>query len=127
MRHNMRNGHNFSQLRKTNVPQNPHCHHCTRLFSAAVWTFAPELLLTLWDRDLTSSARSAISSSFGIDYLMLATLGFFELVTRHLNPGVLATALVEIMLGSAFLFVARIHKELTQSASPPSHQILHSK
>jgi hypothetical protein len=106
---------------------------------AAVWTFAPELLLKLWGVDLNSaaaimarrngaaflgfgvmffcartaqpsSARSAMSTGFGIGCLALAALGFFELVTGHVGLGILTATLVEIPLGFSFLVVARTQR-----------------
>ncbi len=106
---------------------------------AAIWTFAPELLFTLWGIDLSnsaaivarrngaaflgfavmffcartaqpSSARSAMSTGFGIGCLALAALGIFELAAGHVGLGILAATLVEIALGFSFLVVARTQR-----------------
>ena len=103
---------------------------------AAIWIFAPDLLLSIWGVNITpsaslvsrrngmlflgvglmffcartaqpSAARTAMSNGFAAGCLALAALGFFELATGHVGLGILAATLVEIPLGLAFLFAAR--------------------
>ncbi len=103
---------------------------------AAIWLFAPNILLSTWGVDFSYSvglvgrrgaalyagigvmffcaknsehslARSAIISGIVVAFLALAALGTFELATVHATPGILSAVLVEVALAVAFLRVAR--------------------
>lgn len=103
---------------------------------AAVWLFAPDLLLSLWGVDFNSSAafvarrngamflgfgvmfncaryaqpstaRAAMSTGFAVGCLALSALGFYELASDHVGMGILYAAPAELVLGTAFLFAAR--------------------
>lgn len=106
---------------------------------ASVWMFAPELLLSSWGVEYSSStvlvsrraaalfagigvmfftarkaelsvARSALIIGFVTACLILAALGLFEFVSGHATVGILSAVLIEVALALAFLFVAGTKK-----------------
>jgi hypothetical protein len=106
---------------------------------AAIWLFAPGILLNMWGVDFSYSvglvgrrsaalyvgigvmffyarnsehslARSAIISGIVVAFLALAALGTFELATVHATPGILSAILVEVAFALAFLRVARARR-----------------
>jgi hypothetical protein len=112
---------------------------------ALTWMLAPDLLLSNWGVELSSSAelvgrrgaalyagmgvmfffarnaepspvRSALLGGAIVTCLILAILGVFELATGHAEVGILAAVFIEIALVLAFLTVR--FKELTGLSAP---------
>lgn len=98
---------------------------------AFTWMFAPDLVLSSWGVELSypvdligrgaaalyagfgvmfflarnaepSAARSALITGFMVSCSVLAALGVFELVTGHVERGILAAVLIEVALVLAF-------------------------
>jgi hypothetical protein len=112
---------------------------------ALTWMLAPDLLLSNWGVELSSSAelvgrrgaalyvgmgvmffsarnaepspvRSALLGGAIVTCLILAILGVFELATGHAEVGILAAVFIEIALVLAFLTVR--FKELAGLSAP---------
>lgn len=106
---------------------------------ASVWMFAPELLLSNWGVEYSSStglvsrraaalfagmgvmfftarkaepsvARSALITGFVTACVILAVLGLFEFSSGHATVGILSAVLIEVALALAFLSVAGAKK-----------------
>ncbi|WP_109016627.1 hypothetical protein [Novimethylophilus kurashikiensis] len=106
---------------------------------ALIWMFAPNLLLSNWGVELSSSvelvgrrgaalyagisvmffsarnaeaspARSALVAGFVAACLTLAALGFFDLMAGHASHGILAAVFIEVTLALAFLYVGRARR-----------------
>lgn len=115
---------------------------------ALSWMLAPNLLLSNWRVELSSSvelvgrrgaalyagisvmffsarnaeaspARSALVTGLVVACLTLATLGVYELVAGHTNRGILAAVFIEIAIALAFLYVVRVRaKTITFNKNP---------
>lgn len=116
---------------------------------ALTWMLAPNLFLSNWGVEFTTSAelvgqrgaalytgmgvmffsarneapspaRSALLKGAAVACLMLAALGVFELATGHAGVGILGAVFIEVALVLAFL--AALFKELTDLRPQPGRQ-----
>jgi len=105
---------------------------------ALTWMFAPNLVLSDWGIEISSSAafvgrraaalyagigvmflaarnaepssaRSALSKGFVVACGMLAALGVIELSAGHVKPAILIAVLIEVAFAVGFLYVGAAH------------------